>query len=174
MTSSTSVGLAATCCPPADEALRLLGAVVGGLLLVAFGACFRDGPVGLFPGGPLRAGPLEEAPVGDWSFATNEETIELQILSQERSRTTWILVRDGAACIPCSLGFPPGKSWHHRAMQDGRSVLRIQERRCPAIVARIEDAELASALTDSSRAKYGVGPSSDAGVWYFRVTSRTP
>jgi hypothetical protein len=103
--------------------LRIIGlllmAAVGLLLLVALGARFNDGPVGLFPGGPLQAGLLREDPVSDWSFATDEETIELQLLSQERSRTTWILVRDGAAFIPCSLSFPPAKSWHQRAVEDG-------------------------------------------------------
>jgi len=151
----------------------LLLAAIGLLVLVAVGARFHDGPVGLFPGGPLKAGLIEETPVSDWSFVTDEDTIELQLLVQERSRTVWILVRDGLAFIPCSLDFPPGKSWHERAMEDGRAVLRIQGRRYPVTLSRVEDKELASALGGVVRAKYsGVPPGSD--VWYFRVTSRTP
>ena len=46
--------------------LRIIGlllvAAVGLLVLVALGARFNDGPVGLFPGGPLQAGLLEEEP----------------------------------------------------------------------------------------------------------------
>jgi hypothetical protein len=156
--------------------LRIIGflllAVVGLLVLVALGARFHDGPVGPFPGGPLRAGLLEESRVSDWSFATDEETIELQLLSQERSRTTWILVRDGAAFIPCSLGFPPAKSWHERAVEDGRAVLRIQGRRYPVTLERVDDEELAAALGDVLRGKYGAGPPGAGDAWYFRVKSR--
>ncbi len=152
----------------------LLAAAAGLLVLVALGARFNDGPVGPFPGGPLQAGLLEEEPVADWSFATDEETIELQLLSQERSRTTWILVRDGAALIPCNVDFPPVKSWHERAVQDGRAVLRMQGRLYPVTLERVEDAELAAALGDVLRAKYSGGPPGGGGVWYFSITSRAP
>ena len=152
----------------------LLVAAVVLLVLVALGARFHDGPVGPFPGGPLEAGLLEENPISDWSFATDEETIELQLLSQARSRKTWILVRDGAAFIPCNLGFPPAKSWHERAVEDGRAVLRMQGRRYPVTLERIEDAELAAALEDVLRVKYSGGPPAVSGFWHFRITSRAP
>lgn len=150
----------------------LLAGVVGLLILVAFGARFHDGPVGLFPGGPLDAGPLEAGPVADWSFAQAENTIELQLLSQQRSRTTWILVHDGAAFIPCAIGFPPGKTWHQYAAQDGRAVLRIEGRRYPVTLQRVEDPETSAALAAVVKEKYGRSPRSDSGVWYFRVTPR--
>jgi hypothetical protein len=161
------------------EEMRLLRAI--GLLLVVLvaalagvglGARFHDGPLGPFPGGPLRTGSLEADAVADWSFAAEQETIELQLLSQNRSRTTWILVHDGAAFIPCSLGFPPGKTWHRNAVRDGRAVVRIEGRRYPVSLERVEAAEVASGLTDVLRAKYARVPPSDAGVWYFRVTYR--
>ncbi len=150
----------------------LLAGVVGLLVVVAFGARFHDGPVGLFPGGPLEAGPLEAGPVTDWSFAQAENTIELQLLSQQRSRTTWILVHDGAAFIPCAIGFPPGKTWHQYAAQDGRAVLRIEGRRYPVTLQRVEDPETSAALAAVVKEKYGRSPRSDSGVWYFRVTPR--
>jgi hypothetical protein len=152
----------------------LFVSIIALLALIALGARFRDGPVGLFPGGALESGPLQEGAVPDWNFAVDEETIELQLLSQELSRTTWILVRDGAAFIPCSVGFPPGKSWHHRAEQDGRAVIRIDGRRYPVHLARVENAVTLAALGEIVTTKYGGGPPSDAGVWYFRVTSRAP
>jgi hypothetical protein len=158
--------------------LRIIGlllvAIVVLLALVALGARFHDGPVGLFPGGPLEAGLLEEDPISDWSFAADEETIEFQLLAQERSRTVWILVHEGAAFIPCNLGFPPAKSWHERAVEDGRAVLRMRGRRYPVILERIEDAELAAALEDVMRAKYSGGPPAGSGYWHFRITSRAP
>src|SRR5271166_3971397 len=150
----------------------LLAGLVGLLVVVAFAARFHDGPVGLFPGGPLQAGPIEAGPVADWNYAQPENTIELQLLSQQRSRTTWILVHDGAAFIPCAIGFPPGKTWHEYAVQDGRAVLRIGGRRYPVTLERVEDPALSAALAEIVKEKYGRSPRSDAGVWYFRVTSR--
>jgi hypothetical protein len=147
-------------------------ALVGVLVAIAVAARFHDGPLGLFPGGPLVAGAVEATPVSDWNFAQHENTIELQLLSQERSRTTWILVHDGTAFIPCAIGFPPGKTWYQYAAQDGRAVLRIQGRRYPVTLERIEDPTLSAALADLIKEKYGREPPSDAGVWYFRVTSR--
>jgi len=156
--------------------LRIIGlslaGIVGLLVAIAFFARFHDGPVGLFPGGPLEAGPLVASPVADWSFAQGENTIELQLLSQQRSRTTWILVHDGAAFIPCAIGFPPGKTWHQHALQDGRAVLRIEGRRYPVTLRRVEDPELSGALAGLVKDKYGRAPPSDAGVWYFQVASR--
>ena len=154
--------------------LRVMGllllAAVGLLVLVALGARFNDGPVGLFPGGPLQAGLLEEDPVTDWSFATDEETIELQLLSQERSRTTWILVHARDGFIPCSLTFPPGKSWHHSALRDGRALLRIRGQRYPVVLERVEEAKLVKDLGYVLRGKYGHEPLGSGGVWYFRFT----
>jgi len=150
----------------------LLACVVVLPVVVAFGARFHDGPVGLFPGGPLEAGTLVENPVTDWNFAQAENTIELQLLSQQRSRTTWILVHDGAAFIPCAIGFPPGKTWHQHAVQDGRAVLRIEGQRYPVTLERVEDPELSAALAAIVKDKYGRSPPAGEGVWYFRVTSR--
>lgn len=157
--------------------LRVVGllflAGIALLVFVAVGARFHDGPVGLFPGGALKSGVLEESPVGDWSFAADEETIELQLLDQERSRTVWILVRDGVAFIPCNLDFPPGKSWHEHAVKDGRALLRIQGRRYAVTLERVDDVGLAEALGDVMRAKYSGGPPG-GNEWFFRVASRTP
>lgn len=158
--------------------LRVIGlvllAVAGLIVLVVFGARLHDGPVGLLPGGPLRAGLLEEGPVSDWSFVADQDVIELQLVAQARSRTTWILVRDGSAFIPCSLGFPPGKTWHQLAVKDGRAVLRIEGRRYPVVLERVEDAELAEALGGIVKAKYTRRTPGGAGVWYFRIVSRAP
>jgi hypothetical protein len=150
----------------------ILAGIVGLLVVLAFSVRFHDGPVGPLPGGPLEAGPVEPSPVTDWNFAQAEDTIELQLLSQQRSRTTWILVRDGEAFIPCAIGFPPGKTWHEHAMQDGRAMLRIEGKRYPVTLQRVEDPALSAALAERAKEKYKRVPPTDAGVWYFRVTSR--
>jgi hypothetical protein len=147
-------------------------ALLVGLVFAA--ARLHDGPLALIPGGPLASGNLVARPVTDWSFADRIDTIEMQLIGDETSRTTWILVSNGRAFIPCSLGFPPGKSWYRRADVDGRALVRIDGKRYPVTLRRVADAALEQELTDIVGSKYGGGPASDAGVWFFAVESREP
>ncbi len=145
--------------------------VISAVLLVA---PFNDGPIAFLPGGPLESGELIREPVADWSFATSLETIEMQLIADDdRSRTTWILVRGRSAFIPCTLGFPPGKSWHRLALDDGRAVVRIAGRRYPVTLVKVEDPAAQATLAAVSAAKYPPAPGSDAGSWYFRLAHRT-
>jgi hypothetical protein len=156
--------------------LKILGVIVAALLLVvaaAFVAArFHDGPLAMIPGGPLSSGELVSRPVSDWSFTESVETIELQLAEDDTSRTTWILVSDGRAFIPCSLEFPPGKNWHFRADQDGRAIIRILGKRYPVTPKRLSNSTLESELKAIVSSKYGGGPLGDAGVWFFSVESR--
>ncbi len=156
--------------------LKIFGGIVAALLLfvaAAFVAArFHDGPLAMIPGGPLSSGVLVSSPVSDWSFTESLETIELQLAEDDTSRTTWILVSDGRAFIPCSLGFPPGKNWHLRADQDGRAILRILGKRYPVTLKRLSNSPLESELEATVSSKYGGGPPGDAGVWFFSVESR--
>jgi hypothetical protein len=160
-------------------ALRwLLRIVVGLVALVAlafFAARLHDGPLGPIPGGPLEAGDEVTEPVADWSFVKDVGEIELQLASQGRSRTTWILFHEGQAYVPCSLGFPPGKSWHHDALADGRATLRIEGKRYPVQLTKLDDAavqQLEAVVRSEVARKYAQAPPTDAGVWLFRITSR--
>src|SRR5262245_42331634 len=108
------------------------------------GARFHDGPLGPIPGGPLNAGEMVTAPQTDWSFAKDEKEIEMQLAYEKTSRTTWILVKDGTAYIPCSLAFPPGKRWHHHADQNGEAIVRIQGKRYPVTLKRVQDEKAAT------------------------------
>jgi hypothetical protein len=156
--------------------LKILGAIVAALLLVvaaAFVAArFHDGPLAMIPGGPFSSGELVSSPISDWSFTESVETIELQLAEDDTSRTTWILVSDGRAFIPCSLGFPPGKSWHLRADQDGRAIIRILGKRYPVTLKRLDSSTLESELEAIVSSKYGSGLPGDAGDWFFSVESR--
>jgi hypothetical protein len=153
--------------------MRGVLAIAALAVLAYFGARLHDGPLGPIPGGPLRAGELVTEPVADWSFAAEVPEIELQLASQTLSRTTWIVVHGGQAFIPCSLGFPPGKTWYRYAAQDGRATLRIDGRRYPVTLTRVEDESLAQALRAEVQRKYTRLPPTDAGVWVFRITSRS-
>ena len=137
--------------------------------------CFLlDGPMGPIPGGPLRGGELVAAPVSDWSFVDEVEEIELQLASQSRSRTTWILFHRGVAYVPSATGFPPGKSWNVHAEEDGRATLRIAGLRYPVTLSRVRDAALVAALGGADLSKYPEGPPGQDGTWYFAVASRRP
>jgi hypothetical protein len=162
----------------------MLGRILKGLailivvLLIAVaalfvGARFHDGPIAVIPGGPLVAGELVETPVTDWSFATSVPEIELQLAYQDSSRTTWILVNEGRAFIPVSLSYPPGKRWHKAADQNGEAIARVEGKRYPVRLKRIQDPALEEKLKQVVVGKYVNVPSSEGGVWFFELAPRT-
>jgi hypothetical protein len=154
--------------------VRILLLLVLGLAITAVVARFHDGPISIFPGGPLVAGEVVATPVSSWTFADSIETIELQLVDDDTSRTVWVLGEGGRAYIPCSLGFPPGKTWHERADVDGRAMLRIDGKLYPVTLSRVGDEALRSRLAEIVVSKYGAPPPSDAGIWFFSIESRTP
>jgi hypothetical protein len=158
--------------------VRWLGIAIGIVVLfvvaIFVAARFHDGPLGLAPGGPLVAGEVVAAPVGDWAFAADIDTIELQLDGESSSRTTWVLVSEGRAFIPASLSFPPGKRWHKTADQNGAAWVRIAGQRYPVTLTRTQDEALRATLIGIVGGKYGGGPSGEdgTGVWFFEVASR--
>ncbi len=145
---------------------------IGVLVLVA---PYRDGPTAFIPGGPLEAGELVTARITDWSFAESVDTLEMQLITDDnRSRTTWILVHNGAAFIPVTLGFPPDKHWHHLAVKDGRAVVRLGGIRYPVNLKRVTGTKRQLSLAEVSAAKYPPAPGSDRGSWYFELNHRVP
>jgi len=153
--------------------IRILAGLVALIALVFVVARFHDGPLGPIPGGPLASGELVREPIYDWSFATDVQEIELQLDSERRSRTVWLLVLENQAFVPCSLGFPPGKSWYRQAALDGRATLRIEGRRRPVVLTKTDDPALAEALRLEVQRKYGRVPPGESEIWVFQVTSRS-
>jgi hypothetical protein len=151
--------------------VRIVLLVVVLIAVVFVAARLHDGPLGPIPGGPLVRGELVAAPVGDWSFADVPE-IELQLATQSRSRTTWIIVRDGKAYVPAATGYPPGKTWHRAALADGRAVLRIAGKRYPVTLTKVDDAAVVDAVRAVASKKYPVRPGGE--VWLFAIASRPP
>ncbi len=158
--------------------IRIVLALVAAVALLFLVSRFADGPlVAPIPGGPLVSGEEVSEPVTDWAFAREVGEIELQLASQTSSRTTWILLLDGQAYVPCSLGFPPGKSWYKEAAADGRATLRIEGKRYPVTLTKLDDAavqQMEATVRAEVTRKYGREPPSGAGggVWLFRVESR--
>lgn len=162
----------------------MIGRIVRGfvilvvVLVIAIGALFagarfHDGPLALIPGGPLKAGELVAQPPADWSFAKDVQEIEMQLAYESTSRTTWILVRDGVAYIPCSLDFPPGKRWYKAADQNGEAIVRIGGKRYPVTLKRVQDEALVTEIGKVALAKYPAAARSRGGaIWYFAVEPR--
>ena len=151
--------------------LRLVAVVIVLVALAFFGARFMDGPLGPIPGGALVSGVAVSEPVTDWNFAMDVPEIALQLASQTQSRTVWILVANGKAYIPASTEYPPGKTWHTKALEDGRATLRIDGKLYAVTLAKVDDPAVASAVRDVAARKYPSVPPGDA--WLFQVTSRS-
>lgn len=159
--------------------LRWLALALGGLLVllaaVIVAARFSDGPLGPFPGGPFESGKPVESARPDWSFLTDVEEVELQLLDPPRSRTTWILVHEGSPFVPAGfLQVPFWKQWPHEAATDGRALLRVEGRIYPVRAEKVSDPELYAALAQRAAQKYGLGdaaPDPDS-TWFFRLEPR--
>jgi len=150
--------------------VRIVVVLVVLVVLLFLGARLHDGPLGPIPGGSLASGPLVAEPVTDWSFAKDVQEVELQLDSQSKSRTTWIIVDKGKAYVPAATEYPPGKTWHRAALADGRAVLRIEGKRYPVTLTKVEDQTLLNGIREVASSKYPVRPGGD--VWAFEVTSR--
>lgn len=137
-------------------------------------AKFHDGPLGPIPGGPLVAGELVVEAPADWNFATDVQEIQMQLAYENTSRTTWVLVKDGVAYIPCSLAYPPGKRWHKAADQNGAAILRIGGKRYPVTLTRVKDEALATEMGKVALAKYPAAARVDpaGGAWFFKIEPR--
>ncbi len=157
---------------------KILGGIA--MLLVAaiaatfVGARFHDGPIGLFPGGPLTSGEMVDHNIMGWEHFRYTETIELQLAGESTSRTTWFVVHGRTGYIPASLGFPPGKTWHLRADENGEAIIRGLDKRYEVRLDRNSDPEIQLALMELVNKKYGGGPPGDAEVWFFKVESTVP
>ena len=182
--------------------LRWLGIALGvalfALVAVPVGigvvARFSDGPIGPFPGGPLRTGTLVSEPDVDWSLAHGRE-IELQLVEPLGSRIVGGMVHEGQLFAICDLGFiarrAPGwmvppiyrlKRWHEDALRDGRVVLRIAGKRYERQAVRVTDPELLATLrpiVEKMANQFFSSPLLDVPtdpkeIWFFRMDPRQP
>jgi hypothetical protein len=157
--------------------LTIVGALVVVGVVVGAAARYSDGPIGPFPGGALRSGELFQGQEIDWTFAKDVRDVELELLDPSRSRTTWIIVHEGKAYVPCGLPeFRLWKQWPHEAERDGRAILRVKGKRYEAQAVRVIDPELHTRLAAVLARKYGLDPNEPPGpeqVWFFRMDLRS-
>lgn len=158
--------------------VAVVGAIIAGA--VALAARFSDGPLGPVAGGPFSSGETYRGPGPDWQFLTDRDTVELQLLEPPRARTTWILVHDGRAFVPCGyMDTAWGrlwKQWPIEAEQDGRALLRADGTIYPVRLERIEQGPLLDPLVAELNRKYGVGATvetvTSGGLWLFELEPR--
>jgi hypothetical protein len=153
-------------------ALRLVVILIAFVVVAGVAARYHDGPIGPLIGGPLASGPVVAAPVTDWSFAADVPEVELQLDAQDKSRTVWILVHDGHAYVPAATEYPPGKTWHRVALDDGRATLRIDGKRYPVTLRKTDDPTVLQGVFAVAAKKYPSRPGGPA--WLFEVASRDP
>ena len=164
------------------RALRGLGysvlVLVAAFAIVWIAARLHDGPLGMIAGGPLKSGELVTVPPEpDWRFVHDIPTVEFQLLSPARSRTTWILEVDGNIYIPCGyMSTAVGrlwKQWPIEAERDGRAILRVDGKRYTRQLARIQEGEIVEKLTSEIARKYQVPATPEAvrsgSLWLFEL-----
>jgi hypothetical protein len=158
----------------------LVAVVVVAIGAVLVAARFHDGPLGIIAGGPFVKGEPVTGPEPDWTFAHDINTVEFQLLSPARSRTTWILEHDGKIYIPCGyMQSTIGRLWKHwpiEAERDGRAILRIGGKLYPRQLVRVQDAAVIAPLTQEISRKYGAPATPETvtsgSLWLFELAPR--
>jgi hypothetical protein len=66
------------------------------------------------------------------------------------------------------------KSWYRKAAEDGRAIVRVEGKRYPVTLVKVDDAATEAALREIAGAKYATGPRPPEGrVWFFRLAPRS-
>ncbi len=138
--------------------LLLLLIPVTAVLTAAGKQRFADGPNQVFSGGALESGALHTGPEPDWSFVSEVQTIELQLLDPPRSRRIWTAEYDGKLYVWSGyMSTVVGRLWKHwpaQAERDGRAVIRIDGTRYDRQLVRIQSGDILDGITAAITSKY--------------------
>jgi hypothetical protein len=129
------------------------------------------GPLGPFPGGPLR-GEVVVEPVSDWSFSDEHMLIQVETRpSFPHSITTICFTHRGKLYVPAADA--AGKRWPFYVLQDPHVRVKIGDKIYPGRAVRVTDARLRDALITSAGRKYEQISERDReqfdGLWVFRI-----
>jgi hypothetical protein len=146
-----------------------------GILLV--GARFADGPIEMVAGGPFSSGELVTGAEPDWQFVRDIDTVELQLHSPARSRTTWIMEHENKIYIPCGyMNTAWGKLWKKwpiEAEKDGRAILRVDGKLYERRLVRLKTGVALQAVISTLGDKYNVPATVEAvnnnSLWIFAL-----
>ena len=188
-------------------ARRFVWIISGGAILlllvlvsIAVVARFSDGPIFVFPGGPLVAGTPTEYEAVDWSRVAHIREAELQLETPARSRITRLFIHDGAPYVPCAFcANRVLKRWPRELEQDDRVVVRIDgmlirgratrvandsaeyvaARRShtlkyanPADPRSVAEGHAADLVVGTARLIPGAGDASESDSWLYRIDPR--
>jgi hypothetical protein len=131
--------------------------VVGGIGFAVF-LRFSDGPVLVFPGGPLRAGEPIAFDAVDWRALDRFREIEVEVKRTGRSRLLWFSVYQRRPYFSCGFGCDGGwpKRWPYHVDRDARVVLRLDGKRIEARLERVsEDSQEYAAALAGRKSKFG-------------------
>ena len=133
----------------------LVGLVVLAVFLTLFSARFADGPWEIIAGGPFTSGELQTS-APDAAALKDRGEVQFQLLATDRSRTSWIAEHDGRLFIPSGyMNTTVGKIWKHwpfHAEEDGRAILRIDDKMYNVTMRRVmDDPALPHVLSELAR-----------------------
>ena len=137
---------------------RLLSLIVVGVIIFAVFLRFSDGPVMVFPGGPLRSGEPLAFDAVDWRALDRLRELELEVERTGRSRLLWFSVYEGRPYFSCGFGCEGGwpKRWPYHIDRDARVVLRLDGKRIEARLERVsEHSQEYAAARWARRSKFG-------------------
>ena len=111
------------------------------------------------------------------------QEVEFQLVEPPRSRTTWILEHEGRIFIPCGyMTTTWGKLWKQwpiEALDDGRAILRVEDKLYERQLVRIEDGPLVEPLVAELERKYPIAGEipieavTSGYLWLFELAPRT-
>ena len=147
---------------------------------------FADGPQAIVAGGPFKTGTLHSGEEPDWSFLTDRQEVEFQLLEPARSRTTWIVEHQGRIYIPSGyMNTTIGKLWKHwphQAEQDGRALLRVDGKLYQRQLVRVRESAALPAVVSELGRKYtgnadgmvegGLAQIANGNLWIFELRPR--
>jgi len=137
---------------------RLSSWIVVGVIVFAVFLRFSDGPVLVFPGGPLRSGEPMAFDAADWRALDRLRELELEVERTGRSRLLWFSVYEGRPYFSCGFGCEGGwpKRWPYHIDRDARVVLRLDGKRLEARLERVwEHSPEYAAARRARRSKFG-------------------
>jgi len=140
---------------------------------------FHDGPLEILSGGPFQSGELVES-VEDWSFLSDELTIELQTMLPPRSRTMWLVVSDNRIFVISSyMNTKFGKvwkQWPHRVAEDSQAIVRVDSKLYEMRLIRHKQGDFVPQVLAKFGQKYGNKIDQtmvDSGsAWLFELVAR--
>jgi hypothetical protein len=141
---------------------------------------FGCGPVGPFAGGRLR-GDTGPADVRDWSFANDEDLLQLETRpSDPHSVNTWFATIGPKLYVPTSMLYrhgddPKKRGWVKNVEADPRTRLRIRGKVYDRIAVRVVDEDEVDDARDALEEKYDLDDDDvdpDRVIWIFRMDPR--